>query len=256
MTYDLWRADRNILAYSTINIRRKGNLSKVHQRSEDKISLVWCDRFIQNNHPDHQHTLEHLRAVNRYVITFIEEKQCLNYINEFQEANRLFLILSGSLGEHFVPQIHHRQQIHSIYIFCGRKSIHEVWARKYWKVKGVFDQITQLRQVLEADKQQLDEEQVTTVIIDSPEKYSSSPANVEPNPNIKDLKYNAEHPSIDNITTSILSSIPSSNSEVEMDQNQACSNTLPLNNSSKQQIESVDTGRSIRNFFMIAQRLF
>lgn len=251
MACDVYRADANILAHSKTNKRRESSRLKTPEGDGNKTHVIWCDKSIDNNRPDDQHTLAHLRSVYRHLIIFGEEKLLLKYIDDMEGKNRLFLIISGSLGEHLVPQIHHRHEIRSIYIFCGNKSTHEVWARRFPKIKGVFDQITQLCRVLKADKQQLQDERVPKMIIDDLQDHSSSFSNFEQHSTIKDLKYSPDHPSIDNITTTILSSLPSPNSRrVEIKRNSATSNTLSSDNSHREQIEFADAGKTISDEFL------
>ena len=54
------------------------------------------------------------------IVIFTNEQKCLEFINKFRSKNKLFLIVSGSLGKNFVPKIYHLSQINSIYIFCGQ----------------------------------------------------------------------------------------------------------------------------------------
>ena len=52
-----------------------------------------------------------------------------------QEA---FVISSGALGQHLVFDIHNMAQVHTIYIFCDNKQLHEGWANEWPKIEGVF----------------------------------------------------------------------------------------------------------------------
>ena len=57
------------------------------------------------------------------------------------EERKVFLIVSGSLGWHVVPCIEEMLQWRSIYAFCNDTVIHEKWATKIPKVKGLFTEI-------------------------------------------------------------------------------------------------------------------
>ena len=48
------------------------------------------------------------------------------------------MIVTGYVGQHIVPLIHSMPQLDSIYVFCGKKSRFEQWAKQWSKVKGVF----------------------------------------------------------------------------------------------------------------------
>ena len=252
----MFRADANILAYPSTNKECNGNRLEHDQTSNNDFHLIWCDKFIKTDPNEDQHTLSHLRIVTKHVITFTDEKGCLKYIDDFQETNKLFLIVSGSLGEGLIPCIHHREQIRSIYVFCQRKSIHEVWARNYAKIKGVFDQVTQLRQVLEMDKQQLEDERLSQIIVDSVQKCVPWPTNFDQLSNIKNSKSNDEDESIEKLKTSMTSVIISPSQEVNIDRNLPCSHTVAPYTHHKQQMEFADTGKNMRTFAVILIRLF
>ena len=46
----------------------------------------------------------------------------------------VILIISGSLGEIYVPKIHECKNILKIIVFCGSKEYHEKWGSKFSKV--------------------------------------------------------------------------------------------------------------------------
>jgi hypothetical protein len=111
---------------------------------EKSFIFVWCDASIgtQNNGADQKNTIMQLaQLVNKngqLVHTFNELHTCREFI---AHVNNVCLIISGSLGQEFVPMIHNFEQIHSIYIFCFNKAKHELWAAPYPKVRGVFTNI-------------------------------------------------------------------------------------------------------------------
>ncbi|CAF3566554.1 unnamed protein product [Rotaria sp. Silwood1] len=67
------------------------------------------------------------------------------------------MIVSGSLGRQIVPEIEAWSQLEAIYVFCGNQSVHEQWAKKISKVKGVYTKIEPICQALEIDRQQCDQ---------------------------------------------------------------------------------------------------
>jgi hypothetical protein len=78
-----------------------------------------------------------LYYMNDYVITFDEKEACLDFIRK--EKRSIFLIVSGTLAENFVPIIYELRQIVMIYIFCIRQADHELWTRQYRrKIGGIF----------------------------------------------------------------------------------------------------------------------
>jgi hypothetical protein len=66
---------------------------------------------------------------------------------------KVFLIVSGSLGQQLVPKIEHDTNLDSIYIFCWDKLKHEQWANKdhHHKIIGVFTDIRDVCNQLKED---------------------------------------------------------------------------------------------------------
>ncbi|CAF1511244.1 unnamed protein product, partial [Rotaria sp. Silwood1] len=65
--------------------------------------------------------------------------------------------VSGSLGRQIVPEIEAWPQLEAIYVFCGNQSVHEQWAKKISKIKGVYTKIEPICQALEIDRQRCDQ---------------------------------------------------------------------------------------------------
>ncbi|CAF0764157.1 unnamed protein product [Adineta steineri] len=58
------------------------------------------------------------------------------------------MIISGSLGQHFVPLVHNMCQIDSIFILCDNQKHHEQWTKDWPKIKGVYTDITSICEAL------------------------------------------------------------------------------------------------------------
>ena len=110
--------------------------------------LVWLDANATKSNQDSQHTLEQLRTTVNDVNTFIEPKQCLTFLQGIQ-LEKVFLIVSGALGRDLVPRIHPMTQVDAIFIFCGDKTRHEEWVKKWPKVKGLHTHIKPICAALE-----------------------------------------------------------------------------------------------------------
>ena len=135
-------------ATSTVtNVRRIGTHSN-RTRIVQNYLLVWVDANATTSNEDSQHTLEQLRTTVNEVNTFVEPDQCLTFLQDIQ-LEKVFLIVSGSLGRDLVPRIHPMTQVDAIFIFCGDKSRHEEWVKKWPKVKGVHTKIKPICEALE-----------------------------------------------------------------------------------------------------------
>ena len=96
------------------------------------------------------HRLKHLRTPKSVSIFLTKLK-----------IEKAFIIVSGSLGQQVVPELEDMPQVQSVYIFRGKKAIHEEWASKMSKVKGVFTEIEPICKALQIDGQNCDRAMVS-----------------------------------------------------------------------------------------------
>ncbi|CAF1470670.1 unnamed protein product, partial [Rotaria sp. Silwood1] len=69
---------------------------------------------------------------------------------------KVFMIISGSLGRQIIADIEAWPQLESVYVFCRNQAAHEQWANKVPKVKGVYTKIKPICQALEIDRENCD----------------------------------------------------------------------------------------------------
>jgi hypothetical protein len=257
MSFKQCRNNDNISTHSTTSkdfnfdslINNEANLT-----CDDDIILIWCDASISKDVRDDQYSFSQLRLATKSIHIFTNEQKCLEFISESRFKNKLFLIVSGSLGKDFVPKIYHLSQINSIYIFCGLKTNHEIWAKEYKKIKGVFDKITELCECLKRDKQQLE---MDRTLVDFFSKKISSSHGFDELINLKNSKHNDHHQPKDDIKIVITSAVtPFSNEtspvikeedEEEINNNIHPSKTVAPYTPHKQQMEFSDTGKILKN---------
>jgi hypothetical protein len=229
-----------------------GNLRNTEGNSkyEDIIRLVWLDRFQDNDKQENQYSINLLRRIFDSVTTFSNEVECLEFIDQFKTENKLFVIVSGSFGENFVPKINQLPQINSIYVYCRLKSKHESWARRHNKIKGVFTDIHELCVSLKSDKQKCKQDQTSQNTKDLLSKDPSFFCHFEKSINFNDSKYDDRQPKDD--TKRIIKSavIPFSVEEsylpireLERSDKQHASKTVTPFTEYKQQMAFSDTGR-------------
>ncbi|CAF4192507.1 unnamed protein product, partial [Adineta steineri] len=100
--------------------------------------VVWLDENInEENNIDCQNTITKLREVVNAVNTFTNMEECVTFITDI-EAEKVFVILSDTLGQATVPVIHDMTQVNTIYIFCENKTRHEQWTKQWPKIKEHF----------------------------------------------------------------------------------------------------------------------
>lgn len=72
---------------------------------------------------------------------------CQTIVDKNFSDTKFELIVSGQIGQEFVPKIHTNPKISSIYVFCQNKAAHEVWSKNYDKVRCNF-QLSEFRIIL------------------------------------------------------------------------------------------------------------
>lgn len=119
-------------------------------RSIENFVVVWLDASINELSADYQNSIIRLRAVVNTIDTFTNIKKCVDFLVDIKDE-KVFLIVSGSLGQEVVPMVEPLIQLDSIYIFCSHKAKHEIWVKQFQKVKGVFTSIDPICVLLKTD---------------------------------------------------------------------------------------------------------
>ena len=111
------------------------------------------DSTINETNKDTQYSITQLRHIVNSIKAFRDPNQCIDFITDVGDE-KVFLIISGSLGQKLVPLLENITQINSIYVFSNNRQINEEWASKYQKLKGVFTHIQSICDVLKQDIRQ------------------------------------------------------------------------------------------------------
>ncbi|CAF1148463.1 unnamed protein product [Didymodactylos carnosus] len=114
-------------------------LPERNERNLEAHTVVWLDANVDKT-DDNAKTKVKLRRTINYLKTFDNLDVCLMYMSNIK-TEKVFLIVSGSLGEKIVPLIQQMPQVESIYVFCSNKTHHEKWAGNYKKVTGIYTEI-------------------------------------------------------------------------------------------------------------------
>ncbi|CAF1678561.1 unnamed protein product, partial [Adineta ricciae] len=130
---------------SSSTTRKHGNQPR--QRMLQNHLLVWVDANIDEKDQDCQNTLTHLRSVVNDVNIYTQPDACVQFLNSIGDE-KAFVITSGALGQHLVPEIHGISPVNAIYIFCDNKSRHENWTKSWSKVKGIHTNIKEICEAL------------------------------------------------------------------------------------------------------------
>ncbi|CAF4669577.1 unnamed protein product [Rotaria sp. Silwood2] len=125
---------------ATTNSSSIAALPRRCRRILQNFLLIWLDTNIDESKQDFKNSLTQLRHLVASITTFTNAKECVNFLSKIQKE-KVFMIVSGSLGRHIVPAIHEWPQLDFTYVFCGNRSVHEQWAKTMLKVKGVYTDI-------------------------------------------------------------------------------------------------------------------
>ena len=132
---------------TTIQRRRPGDV--------ENFIVAWLDSHIDLSKIDYQNSIKQLRCIANSITTFTNVDQSIAFLCQIKDE-KLFLIVSGSLGEFVVPVIEDLPQLHSIYVFCCDKLKHQTWACKHNKIRDIFTEIGSLCALLKNDIRQCD----------------------------------------------------------------------------------------------------
>ena len=151
-------------------------LNPSRQRIAQNFLLIWVDANIDESKQDCQNTLIQLQSVVNNVNIFTQQDQCVHFLNETKNE-KAFIIISGSLGQHLVPDIHVLPQLDAIYIFCGDKSRHEQWTKKWAKIKGVHINIKPICEALQVAAKQCNQDSVAVSFVSVDEEATGAGLN-------------------------------------------------------------------------------
>ena len=139
-------------------------LAQANVQMVQNVLLIWLDGTIHESSSDCQNTITHLRRAVNSVNIFTDSDQCIQFLEDMAKE-KACMIISGAFGQHIVPRVHDLSQIDSIFIFCGNKTYHEEWAKKWPKIKGVFTEIKPICNALKEAAQQCEQNAVSISIM-------------------------------------------------------------------------------------------
>ncbi|CAF1374232.1 unnamed protein product [Adineta steineri] len=162
------KSDKHAVASSDIH--------QLRQRMVQNYLLVWVDAGIDQANTDWQITLAQLKNVVDDVRLCTEPNQCVQVFNQI-DSERVFVITSGSVGQHLVPEIHGMPQLDAIYILCGNRSKHQEWAQTWTKIKGVYTKIQEICHALESAVKQCNQNSIAVSFLTVNEMASTENLN-------------------------------------------------------------------------------
>ncbi len=129
-------------------------------RIVQNFHLVWLDGSIDETNDDCRYSITKLRQVVNTVSAFVDVDECFDFIDGIKDE-RVFMILPGFLAQTTIITVHEKPQISAIYILCGNKARHEIWAKEWRKVAGVYTDITPICEALKQTTQDCDHNSIS-----------------------------------------------------------------------------------------------
>ncbi|CAF1304562.1 unnamed protein product, partial [Adineta steineri] len=139
---------------------------RINLQQMQNVLLIWLDNNIDENNDDCQNTIIKLRRAVNDTNTFTDVDQCFEFIETVVDK-KACIIISGSLGQHFVPFVHNMSQVDSVFIFCDNRKYHEQWTKDWPKIKGVFTDITPICDALKEAAHQCEQNAISMSFVGS-----------------------------------------------------------------------------------------
>ncbi|CAF3767804.1 unnamed protein product [Rotaria sordida] len=149
-------------------------LEQSHFQVSEKFIIFWLESNLNNLN---EKLISQIRSIVNTIKFFTDIDQCVKTLIEIKDV-KIFLIVSNSLAQQIVPVAQQFIQVDSIYIFSNHKSINEQWSKAYIKIKGNFNQIEALCNVLKERVHQLNNDFIPISIV--PESSIDNLNSVDP----------------------------------------------------------------------------
>lgn len=139
--------------------------AKQHGENYEDFVVVWADGNVMNT-TDNKNAFRNLREIVNRLETFNREKECIDYVHSVN-SEKVFLIVSGALGQNIVPQLQSLRQLASVYVFCANRARHEQWANQIKIVRGVYTNIAPICEQLRKETTINNNDQLGIQVTDS-----------------------------------------------------------------------------------------
>ena len=126
--------------------------------------IVWLDEHIDQINIDR--SINQLKQIVNTVEFFDDTDQSIDFITDIKQE-KVLMILSDQLASNLLPLIQNINQINSIYIYSMRKSSNEQRIKRSKKVKGIFNEISLLCQMIREDANKCDHDSISISFVSS-----------------------------------------------------------------------------------------
>ena len=102
------------------------------------INYIWLDASLKSRGTSQTTATKIQNIVKGCLQTFDEPNACIDYIIGEASNQKIYLIISNSLGKYVASLIYELPQIQAIYVYCGDQKAAELWAKPDLKVRKIF----------------------------------------------------------------------------------------------------------------------
>ncbi|CAF1616911.1 unnamed protein product [Rotaria magnacalcarata] len=124
-------------------------------RLVENTMIVWLDGSLDKQTESSKGLMGQFKRIANIIQPFFNPDECFNFINSVKDE-KIYFIVSGSLGQQMAPRLENLDQVQYIYLFCGNKANHEEWIKKYKKIKSIHTKIKELCLTVKYDINQFD----------------------------------------------------------------------------------------------------
>ena len=160
------------------NATKPKNIPPKHRILQNFL-LIWLDAKIDETNVQCQKNLKQLRSIINTIYTFKELNPCAHFLDQINNE-KVFLIISGVLGESAMVNIHEKSSLDTIYIFCENKARHEEWTKKWSKIKGIHTQISSICEALQKAVKQLNQDSISLSFVPNTNSLAENLDQLEP----------------------------------------------------------------------------
>ncbi|CAF4019752.1 unnamed protein product [Adineta steineri] len=151
------------------------------QHMAQNYLLVWVDESIDETSKNYENTLTQLRAAVNDVTMYTQPDECIKFLGKLNDE-KAFVIISDSLGQHLVPEIHDMPKLDAIYIFCDNISYQQQWIKNWKKIRGVHNNIKDICNALKRGVRQVNQDSIPISFLAADNEMPSENLNqLEPN---------------------------------------------------------------------------
>lgn len=126
--------------------------------------LFWLDSNINPTDADCHQTIAQLQSIVSNVHVFNDGDACIDYLSTIKNQ-KVFMVVSGSIGEHILPRIYNMPQLSAVFVYCSNRQKYESLTKYSPKVRGIFTDLSVLCGSVKEMTRQCDENSIDISLV-------------------------------------------------------------------------------------------